>query len=363
MDQRQGDHLRDGDDRPPEQQLVQRHPFAEPAVEEEYRDEADDEGRVIDAVDDLVRVQLVLQIIEQRGVRARGELEQEQAAHGRIDGAVAEQPLEIAEEIGPARQRRLIGSPEYRARLPGPDQGDRQRDRRDHHEGLAGLQVSGDPAAADGRDRGRDRFHDLPDDRQPTAHQLLLTDEGQKPLLGGLEEARGDHRQQHADEQAHVAERRHGEPGEQHRRHGSEDQQEAAVAPSQRVPVVADQAEDEGEIGRDPGEQAKVRDRVCAHVQLVLQHVRGGEVDQVARRRGQVEDQRQHREVAEDLRGLLRAGVPGRGLRHAGILALERVSWRPAVRAGAVSGKARVARSETATATVRYQAGVRVLCV
>ena len=77
----------------------------------------------------------------------------------------------------------------------------------------------------------------------------------------------------------------------------------AAVPHSERVPQVAREAENEGKIDRNRGDETERRHLRRRRVQLVLQHVGGGDIDEIVCGEGEIEQQRQRCEIRNRLTG------------------------------------------------------------
>ena len=92
---------------------------------------------------------------------------------------------------------------------------------------------------------------------------------------------------------------------------GREDQEEAAVPQTEGVPCVAHQAEGERKVHGNGGNQPESGDLLRRCAQLVLQHVRSLDVDEVPGRRCQIEKKGQRTEIEEGLAGVCRTIFAG----------------------------------------------------
>ena len=175
----------------------------------------------------------------------------------------------------------------------------------------------GDVSGSERSEDYRDGADNIPKRAQPPGHELLLAHQGHQSLIGCRDESGRQHHRQHPDQQSPVGEAGQRHPDERNRGERREDQEEAAVPQSKRVPEIARQAENEGKVHRDAHHQPEHRDLRRGRVQLVLQHVRRLDIDQVAAGRSQIDEQRQPPEVEEGPGGRRGVVIDGGAYRFA----------------------------------------------
>ena len=255
-------------------------------------------------------MQGVRQIVLQHGRAARREIPQEPAGERGIDRPMADQALDVGDEVALLSARAMQMGVD-RVRLPQTERRDRRHHRgeqeeEDAHRVAGALQFQ--PIAQDAAERQRrehrQRRPEIPQRADAPRHRQLLADGRTQSVPGAPQKQKAAGSRQRADQQHGERQRQEGEDDVDDCGEAGEQDQITAVAQAERTPEIAHDAEGEREIGRNRCPKREGRQAVRRQVQLVLEHE--GERDDLKTAGGIEEVQRHDHRAAidEDARAL-----------------------------------------------------------
>ena len=253
----------------------------------------------------IARVKLILQVELKRRRRARAEVPDEPNPQRAIGRPVPCKPLQVFQrrEFRPVLQMNVAkDASRPQGRVDENRRHGRGADKEQHACGgfaMLHFEALAQPAAEHESDNGRYRSKNVPDRADLPGHGVLLAESGGQSILSAGDAKRGHRQQQQRGNQAAIADRREREGKIKAGADGAENRHQAAILYAKRIPRIAQQAENKGQIKRNADDQAKARDFARLQMQLVLQEKADRNVHEPAIRIGEGDEKGEAAKINE----------------------------------------------------------------